>query len=424
MARIDNLTNFLTDVANAIRTKEGTTDNINAKEFDTRILNLASGPSEPQNTLLYNIFIQNQEPENKNGLWLQTDDEEVKSIDHYNISDRVVSAGVGEWNDPSLYAQLPYGFFLSASAAVGDNIYLFFNRTSCGYNYTYKYNTQTNQYIRLADVPIDSQRGTAEAIGTNIYLFANSACYKYDTIQNTYTQMQTPPYSLKNATSAVYQGEIYLFGPSKNACKYNPDNNEYITLASLPIANSAGEAITIGDKIYLIGVDDHYSSHYVYDIYSNTYTSLSLGISWVARPLLERIDDDNLLILGSSYNEIESKIGYLYTISTQKVQQFTLPYNIGQGESETIGDKIYILGSRYTGTLQLLTTINLSFETWTDTELLIQIRQRNPYKTMLSDKLSCVFYDCTVCIKDSTSNMYADIPMYYGDGVQWIKFKN
>ena len=372
----------------------------------------------------FNIFIQEEEPSTKEGIWIQTNDETVKSIDHYNISDRIISAGLGEWDDPSLYTQLPYGFFLSASAAVGENIYLFFNKTSCGYNYTYKYNTQTRQYTQLADVPIDSQRGTAEAIGTDIYLFANSVCYKYDTIQNTYTQVQAPPYSLKNATSAVYQDEIYLFGPSQNACKYNPSNDEYITLTSLPVNNAAGEAITIGDKIYLIGINDNYSSHYVYDIYSNTYNSLSLDISWIARPLLERVDDDNLLILGSSYNETAAKTGYLYTISTQEIQKLTLPYNIGQGESETVGNKIYVLGSRYTGMTQLLTTINLSFETWTDTELLIQIKQRNPYKTMLADKLSCVFYGCAICIKDSTSNMYADIPMYYGDGVQWIKFKN
>lgn len=41
MARIDTLGNFLTDVANAIRTKEGTTETIAADEFDTRILNLS-----------------------------------------------------------------------------------------------------------------------------------------------------------------------------------------------------------------------------------------------------------------------------------------------------------------------------------------------------------------------------------------------
>ena len=43
MARIDTLTNFLTDVAESIRTKEGTTEQISASEFDTRIANLSGG---------------------------------------------------------------------------------------------------------------------------------------------------------------------------------------------------------------------------------------------------------------------------------------------------------------------------------------------------------------------------------------------
>ena len=45
MARTDTLGNFLTDVAEAIRTKEGTTETIPASEFDTRIANLSGGGS-------------------------------------------------------------------------------------------------------------------------------------------------------------------------------------------------------------------------------------------------------------------------------------------------------------------------------------------------------------------------------------------
>lgn len=45
MARTDTLGNFLTDVADAIRTKKGTTDTIKASNFDTEIVNLPSGGS-------------------------------------------------------------------------------------------------------------------------------------------------------------------------------------------------------------------------------------------------------------------------------------------------------------------------------------------------------------------------------------------
>lgn len=43
MARTDTLGNFLTDVADAIRTKKGTSEAIQASDFDTEIENLPSG---------------------------------------------------------------------------------------------------------------------------------------------------------------------------------------------------------------------------------------------------------------------------------------------------------------------------------------------------------------------------------------------
>ena len=43
MARIDTLSNFLTDVADAIRTKSGSSEQIDAEDFDTEIENIPSG---------------------------------------------------------------------------------------------------------------------------------------------------------------------------------------------------------------------------------------------------------------------------------------------------------------------------------------------------------------------------------------------
>ena len=48
MARINNLTNFLSDVADAIRSKKGTSSLIPAEDFDTEIINLPSGGSTLQ----------------------------------------------------------------------------------------------------------------------------------------------------------------------------------------------------------------------------------------------------------------------------------------------------------------------------------------------------------------------------------------
>ena len=47
MAKTDNLTDFLTDVANAIREKKGTTEPINPQNFSDEIASIKSGSSEP-----------------------------------------------------------------------------------------------------------------------------------------------------------------------------------------------------------------------------------------------------------------------------------------------------------------------------------------------------------------------------------------
>lgn len=48
MARTNNLSNFLTDIAEAIRTKKNTTDKIYASNFDTEIINLPSGGTDTE----------------------------------------------------------------------------------------------------------------------------------------------------------------------------------------------------------------------------------------------------------------------------------------------------------------------------------------------------------------------------------------
>lgn len=57
MARVDNLANFLTDVANSIREKKGTTDQISASSFDTEISSIQSGTNIDINDYFNNQLI-------------------------------------------------------------------------------------------------------------------------------------------------------------------------------------------------------------------------------------------------------------------------------------------------------------------------------------------------------------------------------
>lgn len=59
MARTDNLNNFLTDVANAIRTKTGSSEEIQASNFDTEISTIPTPPTYPFDITGYEIKKQN-----------------------------------------------------------------------------------------------------------------------------------------------------------------------------------------------------------------------------------------------------------------------------------------------------------------------------------------------------------------------------
>ena len=64
MANRTNLSKFLTDIANAIRTKTGKTDKINAGDFDTEILSISVGTESNQHMPFYLL-----ESDDEGNLW-------------------------------------------------------------------------------------------------------------------------------------------------------------------------------------------------------------------------------------------------------------------------------------------------------------------------------------------------------------------
>ena len=51
MAKTDNLNDFLTGIADAIRIKKGTSDPINAQDFEEQILTISSGTQDKINDI-------------------------------------------------------------------------------------------------------------------------------------------------------------------------------------------------------------------------------------------------------------------------------------------------------------------------------------------------------------------------------------
>jgi len=275
MARVNNLSNFLTDVASAIKEKKGDNTNIPAANFDTEILSLPSQgvyqskqmtintngnyeiiPDDGYDAIESlrlsieagedltdvlntqdqkiaeleaalenktagsgnepNIFVQENEPTIKKGIWLQTN----KELEHIYGDDDVFIAG--EWKPDGACKAIPYSFSGGSVVAIGTDVYLLGGNSSA--LSTYKYDTLADTYTKLSNIPYQFSYGSAVSVGTNIYLFGGSAsnsskyCYKYDILTDTYTQLANIPYAFSSSTGAcavLIDVNIYLLGGSK-----------------------------------------------------------------------------------------------------------------------------------------------------------------------------------------------------------------
>ena len=69
-------------------------------------------------------------------------------------------------------------------------------------------------YLQLENMPCDFTNGSAVTIGKNIYLFGGdyygTKAYKYNTITNTYTELNEVPYYCKSAFLQAIGRNIYI----------------------------------------------------------------------------------------------------------------------------------------------------------------------------------------------------------------------
>ena len=178
-------------------------------------------------------------------------------------------------------------------------------------NNNYKYNTLTDTYTQLTDIPYDFSNGTAVVIGTDIYLFGsydnNSGSldnvtknYKYNTLTDTYTQLTNIPYAFYGGSAVAIGTDIYLFGSAssgdyRKAYKYNTLTDTYTQLTNIPYDFYGGVAVSINsiEEIYLLGSSLNVNKIGIFELKSIEYEDNQIVITQGTPTYLTKILPNN-----------------------------------------------------------------------------------------------------------------------------------
>ena len=215
-----------------------------------------------------NLFVQENEPETKYGLWLKTSNS-YNDITSINGSEGGIVY--------TKMTDIPYEFYYSSgSVVVNNDIYLIsgvYNSPGC--QKLYKYSINDNTYTSLKSIPAVMYKGTSVAIGTDIFIIGGIHGmplvynYKYDTLTDTYTKMTNIPYGFYNGSAVSIGSDIYLLGGEAiktNNYKYDTLTDTYTQNENIPYNFYNGSAVNIGNNIYLLGGYDSKKINYRIEI--------------------------------------------------------------------------------------------------------------------------------------------------------------
>ena len=439
--------NSLSGIANAIRAKSSSQATLLPSEMAQAIEDLPTGGGTP------NIFMQLTEPETKKGLWLQKDAE----FDNIYSDDNVYIEG--SWVADKAY---PLSYRAYLGVGIGNMFYMFSN-SKC-----VKYNLDTRTETLIATCPYDMNGGRLVAIGTDIYIFGagsttysgnnstglNKSMYKYNTLTNTYTKLSDLPDYIFGGGACAVGTDIYMFGSMYKTngnytktnliYKYNTLTDTYTnltteTLSSAPLAYSY--AINMDDEhIYITG-----------GCYSGNWYGKNIKKYTISTGTLETVFTNfpsSVTCIASNYSAKVGKYIYIFggyllaytSVAYRKVVKYDTVNNTaevlddmrydytGNYRGTYYDNKIFLIPSAYSNGLQVLPLSTKIYENKSlviaqgkfstvgyDVELFSndKIKSNYPIKTSIADAW---YYQ--------NSQITDNIPTYYGNGTSWVKMKN
>jgi len=130
------------------------------------------------------------------------------------------------------------------------------------------------KWVKLAPFPEPAEEILGVAAGGKMYVFCGLApgwkpigmVYEYDPATDKWTKKKPMPLASHHVSFTEYRGKIYVFGgfvppesgppawvPIDNAWEYDPAADSWKALAPMPTRRGSPVAVTVGDKMYVIG---------------------------------------------------------------------------------------------------------------------------------------------------------------------------
>lgn len=279
--------------------------------------------NEKMNNLIYNLYTSHRTLTIGNEIYIlmnftNTSDNSIKSyIYKYNTENDIYEAISSISDNTSCY------FHENCATSIGDYIYLFgLKDLQDASNYaSYKYNIKTCTYTKLnSTISINTGSFAIVANNDNIYLFSGTKLYLYNTSTDSYETLEDIPYDCRYGAGILVNDNIYVFGgPSvsnnvaySTAYKYNISNRQFTKLKDIPFRFARNNIIKIDNYIYLFGSSSDYKTldgelnayetykkSYRYNINSDSYERIS-DVPYDI--LVKRVElvGNNIYILGSN----------------------------------------------------------------------------------------------------------------------------
>lgn len=385
-----------------------------------------TGTLEPSADI--NIFTQTTEPTTKEGIWLNTNN----SFDSIQFTDNVVAGEEWDLEKITSYPSIPYNFsgYNCGITSVGTDVYLFgFGGSNPNCYLAYKYDTLTNSFTQISNIPTAFYQGSVTSIGTNIYLCSGSGVaakyvYKYDTLTGVYTKLADASYMSYTCKVTSVGNCIYIYNGT-TASKYDVTTQKSTRLTDVPY-NFYGSVVSVGTDIYLLGANtyDITTASYKYDTLTDTYTKIANLPYYFSYGGVAVSSKTNIYLFGGSSARTGGQDAYRYDTLTDTYTKISdIPYKFTDyGGAVPVGDsKIYLFGGRSNPTkIQSLDIITVDFD---DNSLVVQ--NGTDYKTQLytNNKVDgrVLNYFANVYTYTDANGLQQIYNTYYGNGTSWVQ---